>query len=276
MTVLVHAIWHEEASTLWLQAADAIRRTLKSNPVTGHIKVEIIAWQLTTRRMIEALEEDRPIKAAWLLSYVKRNIQVMLGTVVKTSLHALIDRRGMTIESIDTSTRLLESPSRRKHNHTMHDLVEGIHEARERLNIFTKPELKHKCHAKIIALQQEYNGKQDFFGAGRHMLGKPWLSSGYSCRTDHNGRLDWALIELDNDRIGSNRIPPEEAWPRPNSAPIVSGRLVKGIALYMDVTARLGVYKIGPQKDLSVVKYSSLSSGVLTTDDQRLELQISQ
>ncbi|KAL8752665.1 MAG: hypothetical protein Q9199_005589 [Rusavskia elegans] len=65
MTLAVKALWNDGCTQQWLDAADALRGTLRSNPMTSSVRVEIIAWQLTRARITEPLEEAHPIVYAW-------------------------------------------------------------------------------------------------------------------------------------------------------------------------------------------------------------------
>lgn len=95
ITVYVQAIWDDNSPLQWLNAVKAIQAILQSHPGTSNIKVEIISWQLTAPRNIEALEESHPLVAAW--PQIRPQVHVILGQspVVATSwLTILVLRQG--------------------------------------------------------------------------------------------------------------------------------------------------------------------------------------
>lgn len=60
-----------------------------------------------------------------------------------------------------------------------------------------------------------------FFDCQKNVLGKVYAISGFSninnnnnAKIDGNRRLDWALIKVNKSRIGTNKLPDEEAWLR--------------------------------------------------------------
>lgn len=103
MTLCVKALWSEGCSESWLQAASAIRGTLRGNPITRAVRVEMISWQLTRPRFTEALEDDHPIVGAW--PQIQPQIHSILGQspIVRDSWQTIVVlRRGyITPESED-------------------------------------------------------------------------------------------------------------------------------------------------------------------------------
>ncbi|KIL96652.1 hypothetical protein FAVG1_01396 [Fusarium avenaceum] len=58
-----------------------------------------------------------------------------------------------------------------------------------------------------------------FFDCQKNVLGKVYAASGFNNimsnnnnKMDGNRRLDWALIKVNKSRIGTNKLPDEEAW----------------------------------------------------------------
>ncbi|KAI4124222.1 MAG: hypothetical protein LQ338_004927, partial [Usnochroma carphineum] len=368
MTAYVPATWNDSAPIQWLKAVDAIRAILVRDHRTRPIKVEIIAWQLTTPRNTEALEEDHPVVAAW--PEIRPQVHNILGetTIVRESwLTIIVLRRGYNppwsdidgsphpsvvlliimdyvinpwqwraaehkIRNLLTAHGLtdVEVEFERGENTIMTfpvreptiapkdvDIIKGpynvsvgmgadfgparyfdsapgqpiagptgtiggyftvvrsdgkrkkmgitnYHVVREVLQGFnyttsptgeairgevpdnselddeeTDPESVQEGQAMLAEYQEEFDEKKQFFDENKQILGRPWMSSGFTRRTSYNGRLDWALIDFtDNTRIGSNMIPPKSNWPNPEQAPFISGRLVQGIASVKDSKAR--------------------------------------
>lgn len=92
----------------------------------------------------------------------------------------------------------VESPSRASHNATLqwHDL---------------------QIEKDGPAVQEEKEArarKVRFFDEGKHIMGHVWAGSGFGRRTRENGILDWALIKVQEERIGLNVLPDVDAWPR--------------------------------------------------------------
>lgn len=177
----------------------------------------------------------------------------------------------MAPESVDTADKLLEAPSRRKHNYTMQDLAGCIRDLQNTLGPLSNPKHVKEVQARLAALQHQYDEKKRFFDEGKHILGRPWMSSGFKRRTIDNGRLDWALINFeDNRRIGSNQIPPASQWPDPDRAPLESGNILNGIAPIKDPQARTTVFKVGARTGPTRGKYSHIKPDVRMPDDDRL------
>ena len=94
---------------------------------------------------------------------------------------------------------LMEHPSRRRHNQHLSDLQEKI----KSLGASQNASQRHR---------DNYVAKKAFFDNGQQLLGKIWAASGYCRRTKNNSRLDWALIEVPQDRPSSNVLPSQHAW----------------------------------------------------------------
>ena len=130
--------------------------------------------------------------------------------------------------------------------------------------------------AKQQQIQEEkdrYNEKKKFFDEGRQILGYPWLCSGFKYCTPENGRLDYCLIEMEPSRIGSNMIPPQNAWSAPVSAPssAVCNHLMQGIAS-CKFTGSNEVHKIGARTGVSTGNFNNIKSEVRMPWDQALGL----
>ena len=65
LTLLIPAVWHDDAPFQWLHAVDKIRTILVKNILTRAVKVELIAEELSARRRITVLKSDDPIVPIW-------------------------------------------------------------------------------------------------------------------------------------------------------------------------------------------------------------------
>lgn len=85
--------------------------------------------------------------------------------------------------------------------------------------------------------------KTSFFDKGKQLFGQLAFGSGLARRTKENGRLDWALIAPQPNRLGENRVLPRERWrERWHSVdyPAIAGRLIDGIAPIDTVSVKHG------------------------------------
>lgn len=57
-----------------------------------------------------------------------------------------------------------------------------------------------------------------FFDCQKNVLGKVYAASGFNNINNNNNKIDgnrrlyWALIKVNKSRIGTNKLPDEEAW----------------------------------------------------------------
>ncbi|KAK3349158.1 hypothetical protein B0T25DRAFT_591639 [Lasiosphaeria hispida] len=97
--------------------------------------------------------------------------------------------------------RLVEHPTRAKHNFTIEDRRERV----ERLESTGYPN-------DALDVKAGLDEAIAFFDGDNQLFGQVIFASGYMGRTRANGRLDWALISPRADRIGGNPLPSEDAW----------------------------------------------------------------
>ncbi|KAL8852008.1 MAG: hypothetical protein Q9221_003113 [Calogaya cf. arnoldii] len=188
-----------------------------------------------------------------------------------------IDRNGRNTGSPPRKDTLLESPSRRKHNYTMQDLANDIEIIGGEHDKKTNPAAKQRIHNELACMQEEFDTKKQFFDDSKQILGRPWLASGFMSRTSYNGRLDWALIEFDDDnRIGNNMIPPREHWPNQRGSPDIAGFNLQGVISCQDETAQKEkIFKVGARTCITACKHSALLADCRFPDDARLGLKFS-
>ena len=158
-----------------------------------------------------------------------------------------LDESGMGPEYAKRDQMILESPSRRKHNHTLQSHASAIQKCEKELGTERDVEARAYYASQRDDETKKYNKKKAFFDNGSHHLGRLWMCSGLRDRSEANGRLDYALIEMEPERIGDNTIPPQSSWPGPRSSPpgYVLNRLIKGVASPKDLRKNDNVFKVG-------------------------------
>jgi hypothetical protein len=97
----------------------------------------------------------------------------------------------------------MEHPSRICHNYT-------VDQVQCRVAFLQAEGPASQTMAKATA--QQLNRKIAFFDENRQHLGRIWAGSGWGRRTPQNNRLDWALIEVEGNRLGRNALPGCETW----------------------------------------------------------------
>lgn len=125
---------------------------------------------------------------------------------------AAVDAQGFGPKGI-TSSVVVESPSRAKHNHTVQNYNR---KCRSRLQNFDKK-----------ALKKELQQKVEFFDDNKQVFGSLFCGSGFTRRTADNALLDWALIQVESPRQGENSL-------------ATGGRL--DVASYLDPRPLTGFY----------------------------------
>ncbi|KAK3187338.1 hypothetical protein K4F52_003970 [Lecanicillium sp. MT-2017a] len=102
----------------------------------------------------------------------------------------------------DAPSVLVESPSRPKHSFTISSL-----EA-ERLHVIENGDSASE-------IDDEKAARVSFFDQYRHIIGPAWAGSGFAFRTKDGALLDWALVQVDEQRIGTNSLPDKTQWADP-------------------------------------------------------------
>ena len=193
---------------------------------------------------------------------------ILISTMTDAAI--ALDRNGMEPDFAKRDAMDLESPSRRKHNFTMHHFQNKLVRARQRFGL---------ADPDVLRLQSRLDQKKTFFEEGKHLFGRPWAASGYGRRTNANGRLDWALIEFTKpNRLGKNTMPSRDEWPVPRSeAPIeLVGQLLKGVSSCEDPFWRRKVYKKGAGTGLTKGKTNCIKDSVrMKSVDDRLNMGVS-
>lgn len=97
----------------------------------------------------------------------------------------------------------VEAPSRRTHNLLVNDILMEMETLKE--------EFPHQPE-KLQPAQEELESRLAFFDNDRNRLGSLWAGSGFSRRSAGNQRLDWALVQVEEGRQGTNMLPPSSTW----------------------------------------------------------------
>ncbi|MCJ1383952.1 hypothetical protein MMC17_007066 [Xylographa soralifera] len=143
-----------------------------------------------------------------------------------------IDKDGIHSDLNSRFLMKLEAPSRRKHNFTVLEHNNEIVSAKKLLSSTkvpqSKTEMREELNDKEVLLRQ----KIDFFDNDKHYLGIPYLASGFCRRTPDNARLDWALLEVESERLSENRVPGNKAWKNVQVVPPCFGALLSGVASF--------------------------------------------
>ena len=161
------------------------------------------------------------------------------------------DRNGIHPDFSSRFLMKLEAPSRRKHNFTVLDHENEIASTKAILSSTKVPKVKTNLRQKLQHKEVLLRQKIDFFDNDKHYLGIPYLASGFHRRTPDNARLDWALLEVESERLGENRVPYDDAWKDIQNAPPCIGELLSGVASFREFGTAEGsvtphmVFKVG-------------------------------
>lgn len=142
------------------------------------------------------------------LSQSKANATtISIGAPATNTELSRVDRIGFKFS--EHSQKSVESPTRCRHNHTIWDIDFDLQDEREQI---TDPHNERDRIQRLTALLDQRREKVAFFDEGKNILGHVFYASGYRRRSQGKGRLDWALISVDQHRQGQNRLPTQAAW----------------------------------------------------------------
>ncbi|MCJ1397656.1 hypothetical protein MMC11_000852 [Xylographa trunciseda] len=162
----------------------------------------------------------------------------------------------------------LEAPSRRKHNFTVLKHKNEIASATKLLSSTKAAKVKISVRQTLKDKEFLLRQKIDFFDNDKNYLGIPYLASGFCRRTPDNARLDWALLEVESERLGENRVPDDKAWKDIEIAPPCVDELLSGVASFREfettadqATAHM-VFKVGGRTGPTRGAFSEIRSSV--------------
>ncbi|KAM0358435.1 hypothetical protein ACHAO7_003516 [Fusarium culmorum] len=168
-------------------------------------------------------------------------------------------------------SEMMESPTRAKHNHTLWMHKERIAEV-DALAHQDAASTQRKQEAK-----QALNSKIAFFDTYSHIFGKVYAGSGYKHRSVENNRLDWALIRVNRNRIGTNDLPGPNAWNHMYLGQPTNtfGRRLRNPTQSISQNASqpcINVFKLGSTSGATAGVFHEVKIDVKINDDKHLKL----
>ncbi|KAF5620778.1 hypothetical protein F52700_11104 [Fusarium sp. NRRL 52700] len=129
-----------------------------------------------------------------------------------------VDNDGFKPSSMIPSASF-ECPPRIKHNFTIwaiNDEISQVEKDKAQALLQGTAEQQKVIIDRLDAekkdLVEEKVAKLAHFNKGLHTIGKLYAASGFKERTNDQGRLDWALVNINKSRVGSNQLPGKETW----------------------------------------------------------------
>ena len=181
----------------------------------------------------------------------------MEGPVRNGSELQKVDRGGNGPNRKEREQATFESPSRRKHRFTVQWHDQQI--ARFQGALKESPNRATTLQQEIMAQRDMKARKIDYFDQGKHLLGCLLMSSGYRQRME-NSRIDLAILEVRDTKMGDNTIPGANAWQDPFSAPIAKGEMLQGVASCKAGAGLGSVFKFGSRTGGTTGKFNHIKS----------------
>ena len=181
------------------------------------------------------------------------------GPVRNSSELKKVDRGGNGPNRKEREQATFESPSRRKHRFTVQWHDQQIARFQEALK--ESPNRATTLQQEIMTQREMKARKIAYFDQGKHLLGCLLMSSGYRQRMK-NSRIDLAILEVRDTKMGDNTIPEANAWQDPFSAPIARGEILQGVASCKTDAALGSVFKFGSRTGGTTGKFSHIKSDV--------------
>ena len=179
------------------------------------------------------------------------------GPVEPNSELEKVDQTGFGPDRKDRESMTFESPSRRKHRFTLlwhEQQLAGLEGDLKKLPNYVALQQAITRHREMKAR------KTDYFDQGKHLLGCLYMCSGHNQRLEKS-RIDIALLEVRDNKMGNNTIPEAAQWSSSLLAPYACGRMLSGIASCKDAT--LGsVFKFGSRTGGTTGQLSPIKSDV--------------
>jgi len=147
------------------------------------------------------------------------NKETVLVTPSAQSALLAADEHGL-LPGSHKALAMVESPPHSMHDYTLWLAQKELDEMNESLQELQNNPMgfldAEEAYARVegykVELIEEVEKKKDFFNFYQHAMGEIFAASGFSKRTPENGRLDWALIKVDERRAGTNILPDRSAW----------------------------------------------------------------
>ncbi|KAG5655703.1 hypothetical protein KAF25_009202 [Fusarium avenaceum] len=178
----------------------------------------------------------------------------------------------------------IESPSRAKHNYTIWTSKKTIRDKSSRQQEIIQSNMDDEAKRRLVDILEDektteaadMQKKVDFFDCQKHLLGKVYAASGFGKKTEEDGRLDWALVKVNKARVGTNKLPDQQAWQktRPSEYPSLTygAQLqpqTKSIRLSHSDRCKT-VYKLGTTSGATCGEFHEFKPDVNLLDDRHL------
>ncbi|KAF5590811.1 uncharacterized protein FSUBG_10675 [Fusarium subglutinans] len=132
-------------------------------------------------------------------------------------------------------------------------------------------------------LVEEKVAKLAHFDKGLHTIGKLYAASGFKERTNDQGRLDWALVNINKSRVGSNQLPGKETWKRwgvhaprrTYDQPLGQQTMSISCKPPTDMPRTLRGWKLGATTGATAGEFHEIKFQVDLADDRHLSVQTS-
>ena len=196
----------------------------------------------------------------------------MEAPVVAKSELDVIDRKGVGPNRTGLENVTFESPSRRKHNHSLayHDReIQRLENVIAQNPNASASDLRDLEQAKVDHRASKQR-KIDYFDQGKHRLGRLYICSGFGVRRPNNHRIDTALLEVVPSKVGDNTIPDKSRWGPIFSPPIVVGRILDDMTSCKSADPLGDIFKVGARTGATTGKYSHIKSDVKWRHDDRI------
>jgi len=234
------------------------------NPLIGTlgcwIEIKTIKEPQWTKYALTNYHVVRPAFDGFQLGTDKNDKAHIIPPIKNSELWA-VDLKGMG-PSFNSNKADMEHPTRTKHCFAVQVITQDIEDK--------DPDTPN--------LREHLNGILSFFDNGEQQLGSIYCASGYTRRTAHNGRLDWALIKPIGKgvhRIGKNALPGRDDWVKKGyvtSRPKAMGNLKQPPALGLrSLKNAAPVFKLGTTTGPTAGLFSQLKGKVKIREDAHVE-----
>ncbi|KAJ4037361.1 hypothetical protein NW756_005634 [Fusarium oxysporum] len=230
----------------------------------------------------------RPAINGFELEVSKKGVTQIASPQVRSNLHR-VDNVGFKPSSMIPAVAF-ECPPRIKHNYTIWAINDEISQ-REKVEACTSPyetAQEQKATSDLLETEkkhfiEEKAAKIAHFNKGLHTIGKLYAASGFKERSDDQGRLDWALININNSRVGNNQLPGKETWKRwGGDAPFLTyNKPLRPQAMSIRLNPPTGMqrttdgWKLGATTGATAGEFHSIKFQVNLLDDRHLNVPTS-
>ncbi|KAL8793306.1 MAG: hypothetical protein Q9195_004083 [Heterodermia aff. obscurata] len=187
-----------------------------------------------------------------------KNGEPMEGPVRQDSELQKVDKSGSGPGRKEREKVTFESPSRRKHRFTVQWHGEQIVRFE---GVLKDSPGSANVQQRLIKEREMRARKIQYFDQEKHRLGCLFMCSGYKQRLENN-RIDLAVLEVRDTKMGNNTIPGAAAWPDSSDPPASEGRVLSGIASCKAESDLGSVFKFGSRTGGTTGKFSPIKSDI--------------